>query len=58
MSKNSPVGRQPALAARATISDVAAKAGVSRATVSRFLNRREDLLTPEIARHRTECTES
>jgi LacI family transcriptional regulator, kdg operon repressor len=34
---------------RATISDVAAKAGVSKATVSRFLNRREELLTPEIA---------
>ncbi len=49
MSKNSPAGRHPALAARATISDVAAKAGVSKATVSRFLNRREELLTPEIA---------
>lgn len=36
-------------AARATISDVALKAGVSKATVSRFLNRREELLTPEIA---------
>ena len=35
--------------ARATISDVALKAGVSKATVSRFLNRREELLTPEIA---------
>lgn len=34
---------------RATISDVALKAGVSKATVSRFLNRREELLTPEIA---------
>ncbi|HWI82742.1 LacI family DNA-binding transcriptional regulator [Ramlibacter sp.] len=35
--------------ARATISDVARQAGVSKATVSRFLNRREELLTPEIA---------
>jgi LacI family transcriptional regulator, kdg operon repressor len=34
---------------RATISDVALRAGVSKATVSRFLNRREELLTPEIA---------
>lgn len=39
----------PAAPARATISDVALKAGVSKATVSRFLNRREELLTPEIA---------
>src|SRR5512140_3451617 len=36
-------------AARITIADVASKAGVSKATVSRFLNRREELLTPEIA---------
>src|SRR4051812_929094 len=34
---------------RTTIADVALKAGVSKATVSRFLNRREELLTPEIA---------
>jgi len=34
---------------RATIADVAAKAGVSKATVSRFLNRRDELLTPGIA---------
>lgn len=36
--------------ARRTISDVAQHAGVSKATVSRFLNRRDELLTPEIAR--------
>jgi len=35
--------------ARATIADVALKAGVSKATVSRFLNHRDKLLTPEIA---------
>ena len=35
--------------ARITIADVALKAGVSKATVSRFLNRRDELLTPEIA---------
>lgn len=35
---------------RRTISDVASHAGVSKATVSRFLNRRDELLTPEIAR--------
>nr|WP_226986103.1 LacI family DNA-binding transcriptional regulator [Ramlibacter tataouinensis] len=35
---------------RATIADVARRAGVSKATVSRFLNRRDELLTPEIAR--------
>lgn len=35
---------------RRTISDVAEHAGVSKATVSRFLNRRDELLTPEIAR--------
>jgi len=34
---------------RATIADVARTAGVSKATVSRFLNHRETLLTPEIA---------
>lgn len=42
-------GELPALPARITISDVALKAGVSKATVSRFLNRRAELLTPEIA---------
>jgi LacI family kdg operon repressor len=36
-------------AARATIADVARKAGVSKATVSRFLNHREQLLTKDIA---------
>ena len=35
--------------ARATIADVAAAAGVSKATVSRFLNHRERLLSPDIA---------
>ena len=34
---------------RATIADVAMAAGVSKATVSRFLNHRETLLTPDIA---------
>jgi LacI family kdg operon repressor len=34
---------------RATIADVARKAGVSKATVSRFLNHRDTLLTPAIA---------
>jgi LacI family kdg operon repressor len=36
-------------AARPTISDVAATAGVSKATVSRFFNHRERLLSPDIA---------
>lgn len=34
---------------RATIADVARLAGVSKATVSRFLNHRDTLLTPQIA---------
>jgi LacI family kdg operon repressor len=34
---------------RATIADVATAAGVSKATVSRFLNHRERLLSPDIA---------
>jgi len=41
MSKNIP---------RSTIADVARYAGVSKATVSRFLNHRDTLLSPEIAR--------
>lgn len=36
-------------AARATIADVAREAGVSKATVSRFLNHRDRLLTRDIA---------
>jgi LacI family kdg operon repressor len=43
---------QPSIArspARATIADVAREAGVSKATVSRFLNHRDTLLTPDIA---------
>ena len=35
---------------RATIADVAREAGVSKATVSRFLNHREKLLTTDIAK--------
>lgn len=34
---------------KATIADVAAEAGVSKATVSRFFNHRERLLSPDIA---------
>lgn len=37
------------MTARPTISDVAAAAGVSKATVSRFFNHRERLLSPDIA---------
>ncbi|MBV2181476.1 MAG: LacI family transcriptional regulator [Castellaniella sp.] len=36
-------------ASRATIADVARHAGVSKATVSRFLNHRDALLSPEIS---------
>ena len=42
MSATAPAGR-------ATIADVATAAGVSKATVSRFLNHRERLLSPDIA---------
>ena len=49
------VGSAPAMAAvegaraRPTIADVAFEAGVSKATVSRFFNHRERLLSPDIA---------
>jgi LacI family kdg operon repressor len=45
----SPHTMLPLDAARATIADVAREAGVSKATVSRFLNHREKLLTKDIA---------
>jgi LacI family kdg operon repressor len=49
-SKPAPAPASPAVSGgRMTIADVAEKAGVSKATVSRFLNRRDELLTPEIA---------
>jgi LacI family kdg operon repressor len=48
-SKTKPAAHLPAPTARATIADVARVAGVSKATVSRFLNHREKLLTPDIA---------
>jgi LacI family kdg operon repressor len=41
-------GRTAPPATRLTIEHVAQAAGVSKATVSRFLNRRDELLTPEI----------
>jgi LacI family kdg operon repressor len=44
-----PTASEAPPAARATIADVARAAGVSKATVSRFLNHRERLLTPDIA---------
>ena len=43
-----PAGLQPAKA-RATIADVAKAAQVSKATVSRYLNGRTDILTPDMA---------
>ena len=48
-SKKSPVNPSPQSAARATIADVARAAGVSKATVSRFLNHRDQLLSKDIA---------
>ncbi|MEO6016662.1 MAG: LacI family DNA-binding transcriptional regulator [Polaromonas sp.] len=48
--KTPPRKPPPARPGRATIADVARVAGVSKATVSRFLNHREQLLTPDIAR--------
>lgn len=47
MSTRAP--RQKPAGQRATIADVAAAAGVSKATVSRFFNHRERLLSPDIA---------
>ena len=47
MKSNSAAAAKPE--GRATIADVAQAAGVSKATVSRFLNHRDTLLTPEIA---------
>ncbi len=46
---NSYSGTPAATEIRSTIADVAIKAGVSKATVSRFLNHRDKLLTREIA---------
>ncbi|MBU1357693.1 MAG: LacI family DNA-binding transcriptional regulator [Gammaproteobacteria bacterium] len=54
-SAGAPTAKTPgavtglARGARATIADVARAAGVSKATVSRFLNHRERLLSPDIA---------
>jgi LacI family kdg operon repressor len=45
-----PRATPPANGARTTIADVALRAGVSKSTVSRFLNRRDELLTPDIAK--------
>jgi LacI family transcriptional regulator, kdg operon repressor len=45
----SAASSRPVPVPRATIDDVARSARVSKATVSRFLNHRERLLTPEIA---------
>lgn len=45
----SPLPAPPPSGPRATIADVALRAGVSKATVSRFLNHRDKLLTKDIA---------
>ena len=47
--KNSSTVSPVRVAARATIADVARQAGVSKATVSRFLNHRDRLLSKDIA---------
>lgn len=44
----SPRKSDPAVPGRATIADVARHAGVSKATVSRYLNGRHEVLTPDI----------
>ncbi|TDP63727.1 LacI family DNA-binding transcriptional regulator [Roseateles toxinivorans] len=48
-SAETPDATPGAAASRSTIADVARVAGVSKATVSRFLNRRDELLTRDIA---------
>ena len=46
---SAPTPNSPTRESRATIDDVAAAAGVSKATVSRFLNHRDTRLSPQIA---------
>jgi LacI family kdg operon repressor len=48
-NKNKQPSSMTRVAGSATIADVAREAGVSKATVSRFLNHRDKLLTKEIA---------